>query len=148
MVINKLKKSYIALLSASIIFGSLLIPSNVNAATESADTSADIVAAASFTQIDSGYSSYRTLAPGATESFKITNYSPYARGYQLTVNSSGGNHYPSYINFTGSGRIHPMSQQSGLYVYDIIIQPGSTCNIEITGATYPATSNNYVISVY
>lgn len=99
------------------MIGSLLIPSNVNAATESENTSAKIVTAASFTQIDSGYSSYRTLAPGATESFKITNSSPYARGFQLTVNSPGANHYPSYINFTGSGRF-PLcrSNSDSMYV--------------------------------
>ncbi|WP_270165597.1 hypothetical protein [Paenibacillus sp. SYP-B4298] len=147
MVINKLKRSYIALLSASLILGSLLISSNVNA-TESVNTSTGIVVAASYTQIDSGYLSYRTLAPGATESFSLKNDSEFARGYQITVSSSGSNHYISSISFNGQGRIHPLSQQLGLFVYDIILQPNATAFIDVTSLTYPTTPNNYVIHVY
>ncbi|CAH1203810.1 hypothetical protein PAECIP111893_02077 [Paenibacillus plantiphilus] len=148
MFINRLKKSSIALLSAALIIGSLLISSNVNASA-SVSTPTGTVSTSSYTQIDSGYSSYRTLAPGATESFKIFNFSPYARAYQLIVSSSASaNYYPSSINISGQGRIHYLAQQPGLYVYDIILQPGAVANIDVSSASFPFTPNNYVISVY
>lgn len=148
MVLNRLKKSAVALLSASLILGSLLASSSVNASA-SAETPSGIVGTLSYTQIDSGYNALRTLAPGATESFKIYNGTPYARAYQLTISSSASaNYYPSSINFTGQGRIHYLSQTPGLYVYDIILQPYATANIDVSSAAYPFTPNTYVISVY
>ncbi|MBJ6360771.1 hypothetical protein ACFOQM_05550 [Paenibacillus sp. GCM10012307] len=144
MVINRLKKSFITLLSASLIVGLLLF-----SASASASTPDGIVNTFSYTPIDSGSSLYRTLAPGATESFKIFNYSSYARAYQVTVSSSGSaNYYPSSITITGQGRIYYLAQQPGLYVYDIILQPGAVANIDVSSASYPFTPNNYVISVY
>lgn len=69
MVLNRLKKSAVALLSASLILGSLLASSSVYASA-SAETPSGIVSTMSYTQIDSGYNALRTLAPGATESSK------------------------------------------------------------------------------
>ncbi|WP_127529269.1 hypothetical protein [Paenibacillus kobensis] len=145
MVIKSLvKKSSIALLSASLILGSLLVSSNANASASVSNVSA---LASSYTSIDSGYGAYRTLGPYATESFKIYNGTPYARAYQVTVSSSASaNVYPSSINFTGQGRIYYLSQQPGLYVYDIIVQPYATANIDVTNSI--STTNGYVINVY
>jgi len=80
---------------------------------------------------------------------QITNGSLFARAYQLTVSSSASaNYYPSSISISGQGRIYYLAQQPGLYVYDIILQPGATANIDVSSAAYPFTPNNYVINVY
>ncbi len=138
-----LKKGSVALLGAVLLLGTL--PATSNAA---ADARASITASSYYTPIDTGQSFYRTLGPYATESYRIDNTDgKYARAYQLLVSSSASaNVYTSSIQISGQGRIHYISMQPGLYVYDIILYPTATAYIDVTNSL--PTTNSYVISVY